>query len=129
MRRRRQRRRRRRRRKRRKRLKKKKGKGGRHVGARRAWLGRWRNFRCVCVDGYTGIYCEQAPQLGNCASHPCHDGQSCTEIRGGNGYACTYQPHGTHTSKQIRNRDTSASEDSKPKPNMAVFYSPCKAVR
>jgi len=68
---------------------KKKGKGrGRWGRKRPRWFDRWRNFRCICVDGYTGIYCEQAPRLGNCASHPCKEGQSCTEIEGGNGYAC-----------------------------------------
>jgi len=95
----RRRRRRRRRRRKRRRRRRKKGRRGRkkRPGRRRGggpkdehgdWFGRWRNFRCICVDGYTGIYCEQAPHYGNCASHPCHEGQSCTEIVGGSGYVC-----------------------------------------
>jgi len=64
----------------------------RRKGRRRPdrWRGgrrhRWRPYRCICLHGYTGAYCQFGP--GGCASSPCPNGKICKDIVGGEGYAC-----------------------------------------
>lgn len=47
-------------------------------------------YSCQCTPGYTGNNCEN--QVDECASNPCMNGGSCTDLQ--NGFRCTC-PQGT----------------------------------
>jgi len=52
---------------------------------------RRRPYRCICVHGFRGAYCQIGP--GPCASNPCGDGTVCKAVVGGKGYSCKTRFH------------------------------------
>lgn len=50
------------------------------------------NFKCRCLTGFSGIFCENRIQETDCASRPCGSGGVCQIQVGGGGYTCYCHP-------------------------------------
>uniref|UniRef100_A0A3B4X5A0 Delta/notch-like EGF repeat containing n=1 Tax=Seriola lalandi dorsalis TaxID=1841481 RepID=A0A3B4X5A0_SERLL len=55
------------------------------------------SYRCLCVPGYHGLYCEE--EYNECLSAPCQNYATCRDLINAYECVCTPQFEGTHMSK------------------------------